>query len=282
MAHQFLVVAALSGIISLSSANFFMIPHGPTDNQRHPPTAGEAITGNESHLPATTPKPTFTGFRRCDQRSQSDLRADPEDCGKFSMCTSGILISFSCPPRTVFEVESKTCVPQGSFMDKCSRKTEEITEEICPVGSSYKKAHPKECAQFYHCGQPAREERWEKHLQECDYPMLYNLDSERCEHFSMVKCGLRREPIDPCDYKSNQCLSGHCVPCSVRHPSCRDKKDGMNAWAGRQGSPHYVVCAAQRVVYHGMCPQDKGTQIFDEATGTCTMLNARQEYLRHY
>lgn len=291
MANYVFLLATTCCLLATSSASFFFRdPHQQNAhqyNQREntfvmPPSYASShskVETNESPVvPTTTQGPEFG---RCNQRASQDFRPHPQDCGRFTMCSAGMLISFNCPAGSVFHASSKSCVPKGSLYDTCTRTAAAPeTEEICPRGATYKKAHPKECAQFYHCGQPAREARWEKHLNECDYPMLFNLDSGRCEHFTMVKCGIRREPYDPCEYKANECGSPHCVPCSVRNPSCRSKKDGLNAWAGREGSPHYVVCANQRVVYSGMCDQGQGTQLFDPATKTCKVYTARSEAAR--
>lgn len=205
----------------------------------------------------------------CHQQSARDLRAHPDDCTKFSACMAGVLISFTCPSGNVFDGSSKSCVTQGSVYDTC------MASSRCPPGSSDIVPHPKECAQFFQCDSSAQRDHWEDHLRECDYPMLFNPSTSRCEHYSMVTCGERREPFDPCDYKGEGCEGhAHCVPCRVRHPSCRGRRDGMNAWRGKEGSPHYVVCAAQRVLYHGQCAQEGGVQLFDPVTGTCKLINA--------
>jgi len=222
------------------------------------------------HFPDTFVSPPHEVFPEvgfCDQQSDKDLRPHPTDCTKFSICSASVLIPFTCPSGSVFHNVSQSCVPRGSPYDTCTHVTGHHT---CPPGAVT--SHPTECGQFYECA--AQAERWEHQLRECHYPMLFNPESLRCEHYSMVTCGDRREPLDPCDYTANGCNGhAHCVPCSVRHPSCRGKKDGMNGWEGRSESPYYVVCADQRVVYHGMCSQEHGTQIFDILTGTCVMMN---------
>jgi len=304
MSQQLIIAVALSCLMTVCSGSFFMFRQQPqklNTNERQNANSVVLPPAYQSHYNSkdtnnnintfntfensaqltTTESPSMSASMsasRCFQRSSTDFRPHATDCGKFTMCSAGTLITFSCPQGSVFHGDSKSCVPRGSVYDKCSPAMS--AHLICPRGSKEKKAHPGECAQFYHCGAPAQEARWEQHLNECEYPMLFNIATKRCEHYSMVTCGIRREPYDPCDYKVNECGSTHCVPCSVRHPSCRGKKDGMNAWKGREGSPHYVVCASQRVVYHGMCPQSGGTQVFDDVTGTCVMLTAKTEHLR--
>jgi hypothetical protein len=63
--------------------------------------------------------------------------------------------------------------------------------------------HPYNCAKYYVCdsrnpiGTMAR-------IEECDFPYLFNPNSERCEHYSIVKCGQRYEP-------KNQCKTGFYI-----------------------------------------------------------------------
>lgn len=64
----------------------------------------------------------------------------------------------------------------------------------------------------------------------------------------------------PGQYEANKCKSSHCIPCHIRYPSCEGYADGMNPWKGREGSPQYVVCQSERVVYQGECPRYADTQ----------------------
>jgi len=281
-----LLIVSLSAVVIAPTASW--VYPGQADFENSPNEKPQSnyvsrpVNNNGMHNGNSNIEPVFHGFEPCQQRAANDLRSHPDDCSRFQMCTAGILIDFSCPNEHVFHEDSKNCVPKGSENDTCI--IVEPTKEalICPPHATYKKAHPKECAQYYHCGKAAREMYWEDNLHECDYPMLYNINNKRCEHYSMVTCGPRREPLDPCDYKANECGSARCVPCKVRHPSCRGKQDGLQGWQGREGSPHYVVCAAQRVVYSGMCPQDHGSQIFDHESRTCVLMNAKQSFVRHH
>ncbi|XP_005113274.1 uncharacterized protein LOC101859542 [Aplysia californica] len=298
MAHQILLLAVVSSLFTLSSGSFFLFrqPNSANKQQtqsqntvRLPSHFGNTYVKNDNNNnnnnnynnprnnrveETTTEKPLATSINeRCVQRSARDFRSHPQDCGKFTMCSGGALLTIDCPPGSVFHDVSKSCVPQGSYYDTCTRRM--TTLSTCPRGSTEKKAHPRQCAQYYHCGQPAQERVWEEHLRECPYPMLFNLDTRRCEHHSMVDCGTREEPVDPCEYKANNCDGrAQCIPCTVRNPSCRERTDGMNSWKGREGSPYYVVCATQRVVYHGMCPQDHGVQVFDHEARVCKKLES--------
>jgi hypothetical protein len=56
----------------------------------------------------------------------------------------------------------------------------------------------------------------------------------------------------------NECRSSQgCVPCSARFPSCVGLTNGLNSWPDREGTPYFVVCKNERVVYHDQCDYDK-------------------------
>ncbi|XP_048257686.1 uncharacterized protein LOC125383481 [Haliotis rufescens] len=111
-----------------------------------------------------------------------------------------------------------------------------------------------------------------KNLQECPYPQLYNPGTQRCEHYSMVQCGNRMEPLGKCEYARYACLgSVNCgPPCFVNNPTCRFLPDGLNAYENRPGSSFYVVCVNQRLVYTGECHDNgTGTPVFDVNLRAC-------------
>ena len=76
------------------------------------------------------------------------------------------------------------------------------------------------------------------------------------------------------DYEANKCQSSvHCIPCNVRFPSCAGLPDGMNAWQGKEWSPHYVVCHQERISQQGMCKAEKESQIFHPDKRTCVQFD---------
>ncbi|XP_067685013.1 uncharacterized protein [Haliotis asinina] len=145
---------------------------------------------------------------------------------------------------------------------------------ICSTTTETLIPHPTDCAQYYNCSAPAKtfySYLREKNLQECPYPQLYNTDTRRCEHYSMVKCGNKFEPLGVCEYK-NICYGGrYCwAPCHVYNPSCRNLSDGLNVYEYRIKSTYFVVCVNQRLVYKGQCPDlGKGRQRFDPTLRAC-------------
>ncbi|XP_048257683.1 uncharacterized protein LOC124146570 [Haliotis rufescens] len=142
---------------------------------------------------------------------------------------------------------------------------------ICMTTTETLIPHPTKCAQYYDCSAPAAKPSWEQNLQECTNPQLYNTETQRCEHYSMVQCGNRTEPLGICEYEF-PCFGGrYCgAPCHVYNPSCRNLSDGLNVYEYRLNSPYYVVCVNQRLVYTGEC-HDFGTgpPIFDAEMRAC-------------
>nr|KAG5711278.1 hypothetical protein BaRGS_005975 [Batillaria attramentaria] len=207
--------------------------------------------------------------------------ADPRDCSTFYVCNRGQRFDFSCG-ENVWDQATKTCVGKGSQWDKCTiaKELDSLTAENelsglsgghpCDNSNTAVLAKSDNCAQYYDCSSREGIVSDDPYLQECEFPLLFNPNTKRCEHYDMVKCGDRMEPLDACDYVANQCQGrAHCVPCSVRFPSCRDLPDGLNPWVGREYSPYYVLCEKQRPLYHGQCDNSHGTQIFDPEKRVC-------------
>ncbi|XP_046555131.1 uncharacterized protein LOC124264429 [Haliotis rubra] len=150
------------------------------------------------------------------------------------------------------------------------------SSNVCTTTGKNLIAHPTKCAQYYNCSAPTvvrHRYSWEAHLQECNYPQLYNPDTQRCEHYSMVQCGNRSEPLGYCEYDWNRCAgSRYCgPPCHVYNPTCRNLSDGLNVYEYRINSSYFVVCVNQRLVYTGQCPYlGPGTPRFDPKLRTCS------------
>ncbi|XP_076448571.1 uncharacterized protein LOC143285210 [Babylonia areolata] len=216
-------------------------------------------------------------YTPCTQRSFRDFRTDPSDCRTFYICSLGQLVSMRCPAGSVIDVHTRSCVPAHSFLDTCSGR-QTTHHAPCPRGGSKSRVpHPTRCAQYYECGGMDGQRAatpggrgWDRGQRECPYPFVFSAKDSKCVPLGPGVCGTREEPLDHCDYQANNC-EGHadCVPCHIRFPSCRGQKDGLNAWAGRQGSPYYVTCHQQRVLSTGMCKQDGAVSVFDAETQQC-------------
>ena len=141
MSQQLIIAVALSCLMTVCSGSFFMFRQQPqklNTNERQnansvvlPPayqshynskdTNNNINTFNtfENSAQLTTTESPSMSASRCFQRSSTDFRPHDTDCGKFTMCSAGTLITFSCPQGSVFHGDSKSCVPRGSVYDKC-------------------------------------------------------------------------------------------------------------------------------------------------------------------
>ncbi|XP_071083545.1 uncharacterized protein [Haliotis cracherodii] len=143
---------------------------------------------------------------------------------------------------------------------------------ICMTTTETLIAHPTKCAQYYNCREAAMKHYWEKNLQECPYLQLYNPGTQRCEHYTMVTCGSRTEPVWKCEYAQHACGDGMgCgTPCYVLNPSCKNLPDGLYANKWLTNSPLYIMCVNQRLIYTGMCPgYGTAAPAFDAVLRTC-------------
>lgn len=52
------------------------------------------------------------------------------------------------------------------------------------------------CAKYIDCKDKTT--TGEPNVKECPFPLLFDDKSQKCEHFSMVRCGTRYEPKDAC------------------------------------------------------------------------------------
>lgn len=203
---------------------------------------------------------------------------DPDNCSKFYVCHGGRQFPFDCGDN-VWVQEIKSCVGKGSEWDKCtiSKELDDLINS-CDNSNSAIFAKADNCAQYYDCSsQEVTVDLQDPHVVECTFPLLFNPDTKRCEHYDMVKCGDRPEPKDACEYEANKCRRAHCIPCMVRFPSCKGLPDGMNPWVGREYSPYYVLCQDERAIYHGRCDGSKGPQLFDPEKRMCVEMKPKKE-----
>ncbi|XP_022296905.2 uncharacterized protein LOC111106495 [Crassostrea virginica] len=234
----------------------------------------------------------------CDGVLGQQFRPDPSDCRVYYLCGQGKDWRLQCGPNTVWSQETGACVPVGSPEDTCTQSnkdplpptapkgdpgarspgtrhyspfSESTWRPKCVHGSTKRFPHPTRCAQYYDCGSDPKEDWWGKHLRECPYPTVYDEKVGSCEYYTTVNCGARKMPLDPCDYLAHSCRNAHCSPCHIRYATCAGLPDGINVWRGREKTPFYVVCQAQRVAFHGRCinPEPGKRQIYDGDYHTC-------------
>nr|XP_022322146.1 uncharacterized protein LOC111123822 isoform X3 [Crassostrea virginica] len=131
----------------------------------------------------------------------------------------------------------------------------------CMIHPSGSLPNPKNCAQFYDCS--VKESEYGLYLKECQHPLLYEIETGTCQHYSKVNCGSRYEPVEPCEYIQSQCIGAGCPTCS--QVSCRTHPDGANEYPGREHTPWYVVCEHGRTVAVEQCH----VGIFDQQSRMC-------------
>lgn len=73
------------------------------------------------------------------------------------------------------------------------------------------------------------------------------------------------------DYLKNQCRSSHCLPCHLRHATCRGLPNGLHQWRGREMTSYFIVCQNERVIFHGRCQGSKPGQymVFSTQLQSC-------------
>ncbi|KAL4234602.1 hypothetical protein ACF0H5_006243 [Mactra antiquata] len=140
------------------------------------------------------------------------------------------------------------------------------TEDPCSLYGTGIYSHPLECQLFYNCSKNDLFEGHWKHLDECKYPDLFSLVTNKCERYHEVDCDGREEFVDACDYKQNQCLGPHCRPCGTRWPKC-EVENGRTHYQYMIGSPYYGVCQDWRVVERKQCEIGR----FNIVTKSCTI-----------
>ncbi|CAL1546271.1 unnamed protein product [Lymnaea stagnalis] len=175
---------------------------------------------------------------------------------------------YICKNGTV--AEKKTCEEDGHVFDPQKREcTDAIHEDsvhsFCVKNPNATFPDPTKCSLFYDCSQ----DRWHPSLKpyqsECAYPRLFDTDTSSCASFHDVRCGRRREPIQPCDYVVGHCVDAGCIPCVA---SCLGLRDGSNAYPGRVLTAFYLVCQRERTIDIRTCADGS---LFDPQMRTCLM-----------
>ena len=92
-------------------------------------------------------------------------------------------------------------------LDTLNGNTGSGSSDPCANSVSGIFAKADNCGQFYDCSsRQATVDATNPHVVECKYPFLFNEDSKRCEHYSMVKCGSRKELLDGCKWYLSVCV----------------------------------------------------------------------------
>lgn len=227
---------------------------------------------------------TFEAHELCKDRDDFMWRRYPDTCNTLYFCFSGKALTFRCPSGHVVGANRRFCVRENSELDDCSQfqvqKHGRLLKVPLTCKSGEKFPSEKSCAKYSKCitsenGTAMISE------QECPYPLLYDVTTQKCSHYNSVKCETGvYVPRDPCEYDANKCgsgQSGSCIPCNIRFPSCNGRPDGMNSWQGKEWSPYYVVCKQERISYHTMCKSEKTSSVFHPDKRACVQFDKVEE-----
>ncbi|XP_059169508.1 uncharacterized protein LOC131951187 [Physella acuta] len=164
--------------------------------------------------------------------------------------------------------ERKTCEEDGHIFDAHKREctdtpTEDSVHNFCLKNPTAIFPDPSRCSLFYDCSQYSWHPSLKPYQTECAYPRLFDPETSSCASFLDVRCGRRKETIQPCDYIVGHCVDAGCVPCVA---SCLGLRDGSNAYPGRVLTVSYLVCQRERTIDIRTCA---GGSVFDPQMRTC-------------
>ncbi|CAG2185606.1 unnamed protein product [Mytilus edulis] len=144
-----------------------------------------------------------------------------------------------CPVGQVFDPSQLHCVskiPKGNI------------DAFCLANPTSIVPHPDTCGQYYNCSAMSK---YGHHLQECQYPDLFDDVSLMCKDFEQVNCNKsKHEPEAPCEYLQNRCnvSDPSCLPCPKRLPSCVGHPDGDNSFPNKLWMSDYITCYKNRTL----------------------------------
>ncbi|XP_071175832.1 uncharacterized protein [Mytilus edulis] len=161
-----------------------------------------------------------------------------------------------CPVGQVFDPTQLHCIskiPKGNI------------DAFCLANPTSIVPHPDTCGQYYNCSAMSK---YGHHLQECQYPDLFDDVSLTCKDFEQVKCNKsKHEPEAPCEYLQNRCniTNPNCPPCPKRLPSCVGHPDGANPFPNKLWKADYITCYKNRTLNVTHCSHG----YFNLRTGKC-------------
>jgi hypothetical protein len=126
----------------------------------------------------------------------------------------------------------------------------------CPNNKEkYRFIDPKSCCRYYECinGRLV--------VQLCQYPLLFDMITKQCLDYSKVKCGIRPDCTNPCQYFTKEDPS----LCEMV-PNCNNKPQGIYLDQNRANCQFFYTCRDNRVFNHTRCPSN---QRFNQFEGRC-------------
>lgn len=224
----------------------------------------------------TSHKPTTIVLNNSSQAVNPTIiipASNPTSKANTTPSTDGGPITSPTPSSTTFPT-TNTATTSDKPVSLCQ-------EWNLPEGRT-NKTHPTLCHRYLDCSDDEKRDKFsreglflQKNERECPFPQLFSDITGRCEHFSMVDCGVRLEFKDKCDYSTSWCLrSIRCPPCDRSlYRSCANQPDGRRVWKSRELSGFYVNCESNRAISTGNCIDEEiGQQLtFSSDTLQCEL-----------
>ncbi len=130
----------------------------------------------------------------------------------------------------------------------------------CPNNmEKYRFIDPKSCCRYFECVNGRLV------VQLCQYPLLFDMQTKQCADYSKVKCGIRKDCTNPCQYFTNEDPS----LCEMV-PNCNGKPQGVYLDQNRPSCQFFYSCRDNRVFNHTRC---SGNLQFNQFEGRCMPSN---------
>jgi hypothetical protein len=175
---------------------------------------------------------------------------NPYDCSAYHFCNGGQDQVILCEPGLTYRHDKQVC--DWNVNSQCVSKCPSTIEK-------YRFLDPKSCCRYYECinGRMV--------IQLCQYPMLFDVQTKQCLDYSKVKCGIRKDCTNPCQYFQNEDAS----LCEMV-PNCNGKPQGVYLDQNRAGCQYFYSCRDNRVFNHTRCA---GSLRFNQFEGRCMQAN---------
>lgn len=176
--------------------------------------------------------------------------ANPNDCSAYHFCNAGKDQVILCEPGLFYRQDKQVC--DWPVNSKCESK--------CPSNKEkYRFIDSKSCCRYYECVNG----RLVPQL--CQYPLLFDSYTKQCLDYTKVKCGIRKECTNPCQYFTNEDPS----LCEMV-PNCNNKPHGVYLDQNRPNCQFFYTCRDNRVFNHTRC---SGNMRFNQYEGRCMAPN---------
>lgn len=207
------------------------------------------IGSNQNSAQASSLLKEIYGTIEC-PADQTGFFPNPYDCSAYHFCNGGKDQVILCEPGLTYRHDKQVC--DWTVNSNCAPK--------CPSNiEKYRFIDPKSCCRYYECinGRLV--------IQLCQYPMLFDVQTKQCLDYSKVKCGIRKDCTNPCQYFQNEDPS----LCEMV-PNCNNRPQGVYLDQNRAGCQYFYTCRDNRVFNHTRCSTSLR---FNQFEGRCMAQN---------